>query len=159
MRNVLVASLVLIPLVAGGSSDPARAADPSIEGLAWMAGRWAGEQGPVKMEEVWMAPRAGVMLGLHRDTSGERLILFEFLRIEAGEGGIDYIASPRGKPGVPFRLVSIEARRAVFENPDHDFPQRIIYRLGEDGALHARIEGEQGGKASSAEWRWDRVAE
>ena len=43
--------------------------------------------------------------------------------------------------------------RVVFENPVHDFPQRIIY--WKDGAdLRARIEGTQKGKEGSMEWRW-----
>ncbi|MGH8854313.1 MAG: hypothetical protein ACREWI_08545 [Telluria sp.] len=29
----------------------------------------------------------------------------------------------------------------MFENPAHDFPQRIIYRRVGDTGLHARIEG------------------
>ena len=34
----------------------------------------------------------------------------------------------------------------VFENPQHDFPQRIIYRLEKDGSLLARIEGVNQGR-------------
>ena len=46
--------------------------------------------------------------------------------------------------------------RVVFENPTHDFPQRIIY--WKDGAdLRARIEGTQNGKEGSQEWRWSPV--
>jgi hypothetical protein len=30
---------------------------------------------------------------------------------------------------VPFRMVSYEGHVVVFENPDHDFPQRIVYRF------------------------------
>jgi hypothetical protein len=36
--------------------------------------------------------------------------------------------------------------KAVFENPQHDFPQRIIYRLEKDGSLAAAIEGMSKGK-------------
>jgi hypothetical protein len=44
-------------------------------------------------------------------------------------------------------------RRVVFENRSHDFlPQRILYWLDAQGALHARIEGPQGGKTVSEEW-------
>lgn len=47
---------------------------------------------------------------------------------------------------VAFKLVRNGPREAVFENPEHDFPQRIIYRLESDGALFARIEGVVSGK-------------
>jgi hypothetical protein len=41
----------------------------------------------------------------------------------------------------------------VFENKEHDFPQRILYWRGK-GALHARIEGLRDGQPRSLEWRW-----
>ena len=48
-------------------------------------------------------------------------------------------------------------RRAVFENKQHDFPQRILYWLDAEGAMHARIEGPQGGKTISLEWVWKKA--
>ena len=48
--------------------------------------------------------------------------------------------------------------QAVFENPNHDFPRRVSYRLNADGSLTARIEGTRGGKPASKEWTWRRAA-
>jgi hypothetical protein len=59
-----------------------------------------------------------------------------------------------GRPPTPFKLVESGERRAVFANPQHDFPKRILYWLAKDGALHARIEGDAG---KSMEWRWERA--
>ena len=42
---------------------------PTLEALAWMAGTWVGEQDGTRMEELWMKPAGGLMLGLHRDVS------------------------------------------------------------------------------------------
>jgi hypothetical protein len=45
----------------------------------------------------------------------------------------------------------------VFENPQHDFPQRIIYkRDGADG-LKARIEGESKGKPKAFDYPMQRT--
>ena len=41
----------------------------------------------------------------------------------------------------------------AFENKDHDFSQRIIYRRQKD-LLTARIEGVIKGKEESMEWTW-----
>ena len=49
-------------------------------------------------------------------------------------------------------------QRVVFENAEHDFPQRIIYWMTKDGSLHAKIEGSLGGKPASEEWTWRRTA-
>jgi hypothetical protein len=103
------------------------------------------------MEEIWIEPRGGMMLGLHRDVHESGRAFFEYLRIEEGQAGVVYLASPSGRPAVPFRLVESGPARAVFANPAHDYPQRILYWL-EDGALHARIEGDTDQGARSSEW-------
>jgi hypothetical protein len=51
---------------------------------------------------------------------------------------------PNQNDGLPvsFRLVSIENGTGFsFENKEHDFPQRIVYRLGEK-TLNASISGQ-----------------
>ena len=101
------------------------------------------------MEEVWLAPAGGVMLGMHRDAKGEK-VSFEFFRIAKTPEGLVYLAQPGGRPPTPFKLTEATATRAVFENPQHDFPQRIIYAL-RDGRLCARVEG---GTETAQEWCW-----
>jgi hypothetical protein len=136
-------------------ASPLLAAPPAADSLGWMAGAWAGRDGDVEMEEVWTAPRGGTLIGLHRDVRGPKTVSFEFLRIETTADGLVYQASPMGRPATPFKLVEGGPRRAVFERKAHDFPQRILYWLDEQGALHARIEGPQGGRNVSQEWRWE----
>jgi hypothetical protein len=58
---------------------------------------------------------------------------------------------------VGFKLVEAGEQRAVFQNLQHDFPQRILYWIDAAGALHARIEGPQAGKTVSEEWVWTKV--
>ena len=128
-----------------------------LSSLAWMAGSWEGEAGGVEMEEHWTAPKGGVMLGLHRDVRPERPAFFEFLRIVETEDGVTYLASPMGREPTPFSLVEASGTRVVFENPEHDFPQRISYELSEDGWLVSRIEGLVDGELRGSEWRWQRV--
>ncbi len=155
MHTSRIAILVVILALAGFSvSVGARATD--LSGLAWMAGNWSGVQGGVEMEEFWQEPKGNTMLGLHRDVSGGRTVSFEFLRIEATPEAITYWASPGGRQATPFRLIEQKEKRVVFENAKHDFPQRVIYWLSDDGALHAKIEGTMNGKAAAEEWTWRR---
>lgn len=151
-RAVLTCALCLV-----AASAPSQAPPADVERLAWLAGRWEGESGGVAMEEQWTSPRGGALLGMHRDVKGDRMVSWEFLRIQATSEGVFYHASPRSRPPVAFKLVEWGARRAVFENRAHDFPQRILYWLDAVGALHARIEGPQGGKTVSEEWVWTKV--
>ena len=110
-------------------------------------------------EERWSSPRGGGLVGMHKDTKGGRMVGFEFFRIAPDSSGTPtYFSQPGGQsPPTPFRLVELGESRAVFENAQHDFPQRILYwRDGE--TLHARIEGTVHGKAGSEDWAWSRCA-
>jgi len=136
---------------------PARAGVATgTSSLAWMAGSWGGMKDGVEMEEVWLPPKGGTLMALHRNVREGKTISFELLRIEEAPTGLVYLASPQGRPATPFPAVETGERRIVFENPSHDFPRRILYWLGDDGALHARIEGTIKGEAASEEWSWTR---
>lgn len=154
MRNLPVACL----FVAASFAASAQAPKHTIDALKWMAGSWAGTSGSVAMEEHWTAPSGNSMIGMHRDVGKGRTLSFEFLRIEQQGDQIVYLSMPNGRsPATPFPLKESSANRVVFENPTHDFPQRIIYwKDGND--LRARIEGTMNGKAGSEEWRWSPTA-
>jgi hypothetical protein len=155
-RKVLAAAAIGVLFALAAHSGFASEMEP-LQSLSWMAGTWAGEAGGTATEEVWISPKGGLMLGLHRDVAAGKAVSFEFLRIEATADGIVYFASPRGAPPTPFRLVEGKEGRAVFENPKHDFPVRILYWLGLDDSLHARIEG-PGQKPKAHEWVWRKVS-
>jgi hypothetical protein len=141
------------PLPVYGSDGDSQ---PSLDGLAWLAGCWGAEDSRGWAEECWLAPRGGVMLGVHRDVAPSGQVFFEFLRIEARADGVFYLASPKGRPPTPFELVGHEGRSATFENAEHDFPQRIRYSLdGVGPVLRVRI-GTIDGEAESTEWNWTR---
>ena len=117
---------------------------PKVEDLSWLSGAWLSETGEGWTEELWTSPRGGVMLGTNRSGEGDRATGYEFMRIAAdGQGRLAFWGSPGGKPAVAFPLVSSSAREAVFENPAHDFPTRIVYRR-EGERLVATVSGPEG---------------
>jgi hypothetical protein len=150
------ASLVLVAgLVAcAPRTEPLRLVgeDPRLDALGWLSGSWAGVVDGARVEEHWTVPAGGSLLGMNRTVAGGRTLFFELLRIEVRDDGIVYLASPRGRhPPTPFRLAGMTERQVVFENPEHDFPQRIIYSRDGD-SLHARIEGMQDGELRASDW-------
>ena len=94
------------------------------------------------------------MLGLHRDLFPSGKSFFEFMRIVENAEGVSFLASPAGQPATKFAMVECSDKRVVFENPDHDYPQKIGYWLDLQGYLHARIAGWDDGQAKKAEWVW-----
>ncbi len=132
---------------------PAKAAAGDI---AWLAGAWVGtrgEGGAVSIEERWSPPLGGAMLGVSRTVSRGSMRAFEFLRIVERDGGLVYIAQPGGAPPTEFVLTELGGTRAVFENPRHDFPQRIVYELSAEDRLSASIGFANGGRPRSFEFK------
>jgi len=128
----------------------------TIENFRWLAGAWITEQGNTVIEEVWMAPQGGMMPGMGRTVFSEDKTFFEFMRIARTDSGIYFFGSPKGENTTPFKLTRTEHNRIEFENPQHDFPQRIIYVLASPDNLTARVEGMVNGKLEYSEWNYRR---
>lgn len=126
--------------------------DPRLDPLSWLSGSWAGLAEGARVEEHWSVPAGGTMLGMNRTVAGGRTVFYEYLRIEATDDGIVYLASPLGRhPPTAFALVGMGEREVVFENPEHDFPQRVAYWREAD-TLHARVEGFEDSERRSSQF-------
>ena len=151
---VAVALITLITseiLNAQNPATPPPSALHTISELGWMSGDWQTPPGrPAQIEEHWTQPAGGSMLGVSRTVIGIRTLEFEYLRLEQRAEGIFYVAHPKARcPGTDFKLTSVTTSEAVFENPSHDFPKRIIYRKTAVGGLVATIDGGEGTKSQS----------
>lgn len=135
--------------VRGAETSP----KPTIESLAWLAGTWSFERNGRVVTERWTAPAGGVMLGTSHTVAKERTIEYEFVVLRADAAGdIFYVAKPSNQPEASFKLVRASAREVVFENPEHDYPQKISYELKDDGTLLAAIDGAKNGKSRRVEF-------
>jgi hypothetical protein len=123
----------------------------------FMTGCWAFEMDGRRVEEHWLAPAGGSLLGVSRTVKGGKTVEFEFLQIRDLPEGVTYIAKPSNQPEAKFVLSSKTADEVVFENPGHDFPQRIRYRLAGD-SLRARIEGTINGKPRAIDFPYVRTS-
>lgn len=129
----------------------------TIADLAWLTGCWDGSGGNREYLEQWMRPSGQTMLGMSRTVIGGKTVEFEFVQIREREGDLFYIAKPSGQSEASFKLIKYNNQEAVFENPQHDFPQRVIYRLEKDGSLAAAIEGMSKGKLKHIDFPMKRV--
>lgn len=137
----------LTVMVTALASGAAAAELPSMASLDWLSGCWASDGGEPGSGEFWTPLAGDTLFGISRTVRDGRTAAHEFVQIRPlPEGGIAYIALPSGQAQAAFRLVSVNGREAVFENPDHDFPQRVGYRLEDGGRLAAWIEGTRDGE-------------
>jgi hypothetical protein len=144
--------LALLSALPAAAEDQAPKRGYALEELVWMVGCWGSDDEGSSADECWLEPRGNTMMGVHLDVGASGREFYEYLRIVAGDEGIAYMASPMGSEPTPFRLVSIDGQRAVFENLDHDWPQRLTY-WREGDALHAQAEG-LSAESRKAHWIW-----
>lgn len=138
------------------SSHGQETALSNIDDVAWLAGHWLSDVDGETVEEAWLSPRGGVMLGVNRTVKSGRPTQFEFLRIAQEDGKVVYYASPGGRMPVAFTLVEQDEHTAHFSNPEHDFPKDIWYERSED-KLKAKVTGEIDGRKVELSWEWTRV--
>jgi hypothetical protein len=151
MRHALLAAML-----AAGSAAVAGASS-GVEQLGWLQGCWQSVSGDRMVEEQWTAPRAGSMLGIGRTVRGNTLVEYEFVVVRERGERLVYIAHPSGQPSAEFVSTTASASEVVFENAQHDFPQRVGYqRQGTD--LAAWIEGTRDGQTRRIDFHYRRAA-
>lgn len=134
--------LVSLAATAAAQSIPTR----DVDGLAWLAGCWAHEDGNTK--EIWSGSQGGLHFGYSVTHKDGRVVAFEDLRITPSGAGSHYSASPNGAPATSFSESERGKQQVAFTNAEHDFPQRIAYRR-EGDRLVATISLLDGSKAMS----------
>jgi hypothetical protein len=140
-HNLLISGILACGAVATGADNVSKAAGPAdIDKLGWLAGHWCQDRDGKRIEEQWLPPSGGLLIGMGRTVAGGKARSFEFMRIEIRDGVVIFVAQPEGVPPTPFRLTAAGADWARFENPAHDFPKRVEYRRTPAG-LHAEISG------------------
>lgn len=145
MRAALVALLAVGCAAQSPTSHPSDLPGSSgLARLAWLSGVHRMTDGDAVIEEHWTHPGGSVMFGINRTMKGDALAAYEILRIEARADAIVYVAQPGGRvPGTEFTLVPQgDPDTFSFENPDHDFPQRIVYRRVDETHVHIRAEND-----------------
>jgi len=152
MKTLLPALLLAVSTGAQAQADP-------LAPVAWLAGCWVQQGREAGSVEHWMAPAGGVMLGMARTLKNGRVTEFEFMQMRAdAEGRLAFVAQPQGRPPTEFRLLRQGEAEAVFENPAHDFPQRVMYKRESADRLVARIEGSINGKERGIDFPMQRTA-
>ena len=123
-------------------------AQDAFDRVSWLAGCWGGEMDEgAKYEECWTAPINGFMQGSGRISQNGKIVMREHMTLEQeGNEIVMYVLGyseklkPEDQGTIPFRLTRSSTNELVFENPKHDYPQRIVYTKDEKGDMIARIE-------------------
>ncbi len=131
-----------------------------LQNLDWILGSWEDTSSAMYINESWEKQNDSTFTGKGYGIENGDTIFQENLKLAARRGDIFYIATVNehlaGKP-TAFKLKADSSEAFVFENPAHDFPQRIIYRQTGENTMEASIEGEVNGKLQSDGFTMRRV--
>lgn len=153
-RIVLVVTMTGYALGASAQDKVTELAD-----FHGMAGCWERKDDAKKLliSEQWMSPAGSSILGMGRTVKNGKTTGFEYMRIEQRPDGIYFVSKPRENPEeTSFKLIRSTLNEVVFENPRHDYPQRIIYKLL-GTKMVGRIEGNNNGKFLGIDFPMDKV--
>ena len=156
-RSMLPFSVLVLVAVMCPTPGAAQAAGRSLAPLAWLTGCWEQRVGTRVVEEQWMAPAGGLMLGVNRTTIRGEAREFEFLRIELRDTTPTYLAQPGGRPPTAFAATALSDSLVTFANPAHDFPQRISDRRAGADSIVARVEATREGQVRGLDFPMVRV--
>jgi len=125
--------------------------------LSWIIGSWHIDAGEVQIYETWQEGQGDSYTCEAYVLKGKDTLVIETIKIENIGGFWVYIAQINAQNPVLFTLTQKStAKELVFENLEHDNPQRVIYKFVNDGELYARTEAVVKGKEIIDEYPYTR---
>ncbi len=121
MRHFLIFGAIILSACSQAAKTPIK-----MDKAHPFTGCWESEDGQAR--EIWSADPSGWLFGyaVNRDAD-QKVTFFEQMRIA---DGVLTVIGPNDD-AVSFKQVQ-DSPDYIFENPDHDYPQRIIYRPSQD---------------------------
>ncbi len=169
------AAFVLIALLATAAAAEAQTtglpapAKASVDQVAWISGAWTGTLNDRTIEQHWMTPLAGSMVGMYRSIRDNKATLYEILAIEQdGDGlalrikhfapGAGLVSQEAKDESMNHALVGIEQRKAVFEATTATGPVRVTFTSPDAATLNIVVERQREGKPVATEFKYKKAA-
>lgn len=113
----------------------------------WLVGTWKMSNGEKDMLEVWTQESDEKLLGKSFLIRGKDTILSETMEIRWRSGSLEFaptVMDQNEGREIIFRADSTVQDYLSFVNPNHDFPQRVVYTHPKSDSMHAFIDGVMG---------------
>jgi hypothetical protein len=129
-----------------------------IDALRWLTGCWERRLIGTTQQENWGDGSGDTMLGFGKIVRNGAVFDLEFVRIYTKGDQLVYEAHPMNQTPAEFTALPPFGYTITFSNPQHDYPQRIIYRRITQDSIVARIEGRQNGRTRGTDFPYARKA-
>lgn len=123
-----------------------------LEKMNWLIGNWEQSLPDGTLKETWTMQNDSTFSGDSYFINTKDTVHFESIQLVQKAEELTYIATVVGQNNeqpVAFKLTSDTDDTFTFENPAHDYPQKISYKKVSGTSLIASISGKQQGKQST----------
>ncbi len=131
-----------------------------LEKANWLLGTWQMETPNGNLKEIWTHKNDSTFAGQSYFINKKDTIHFENIDLVEDKGVLLYIATIKGEnQNLPttFNFKETEENQLQFENPKHDYPNKIFYKLKDSLNIEITISGKQLGKPSSENFKMVKV--
>lgn len=126
------------------TQEPISKTFAQIEKASWLIGEWGNTSKEGILTETWTKENDSTFLGKTYFITGKDTAFTESIQLMQKEDQLLYIPTVsdqnEGKP-VSFILTTSSENQLVFENKEHDFPQKITYNKITNDSIVAEIYG------------------
>ena len=155
--NLIFRPLALLPFLVFAALSVQAQTSASAEQFSFLTGNWQSPMGKDTFYETWTRTGPNQYAGKGYLLAKGDTAMREVLRLEKIGPHWVYIAAIDKQQPTLFTLVEATPEKLVFENKEHNFPQRICYAAKPDGSMLAWIEGKLLGKVRKEEYPMTRV--
>ncbi|WP_281226406.1 DUF6265 family protein [Flavobacterium aquiphilum] len=155
-------TLLLLLLAIVSCKNPEATEKDQIKTANWLLGKWESKIDDGDLSESWEQLNDSTFQAKSFFIKGKDTLHFESITLQQKGEQLFYSATVKGQnddKSVAFRLTNKTAKQLVFENPKHDYPQKITYTQINKDSLVASISGVQLGKPSSEKFGMKRMEE
>jgi sarcosine oxidase delta subunit len=131
-----------------------------LEKASWLIGEWQNNSPEGNVMEVWEKKNDSTFAGKSYFVVGKDTVSSEIISLEQNGKELFYIPTVKDQNNeqpIKFALTSSASGQLVFENPKHDFPQKISYTQITKDSLLAEISGTIDGKHNLQKFPMTRV--
>jgi hypothetical protein len=119
----------------------------------WLEGEWEKTDSLGTLKEIWIPKNDSTFTGQSYYIQDEKdTIHNEQIELIQDKEHLIYSATVKGEnnnTAIPFQLTKDEDSLLIFENPKHDYPQKLEYRLLKNKGISIIVSGKEKGKSST----------
>jgi len=126
------------------------AQDDSI--IKLFPGKWKMDVENIEVYEEWQLVNENELVGISYSIEDGVKNINESIYLKKFADQWAYVAVPKNQNIALFALIEHSPKKLLFENMEHDFPQKISYEFHKDGRMTAAIQGDVNGEIKRKEF-------